>query len=101
MYLIKADAIYATLGVKYNQQKGVAFVSHRLANKNITLNFIFTTPTISITIRELVLSVDSTQEGQFNFQFAEYGCIDGISHEICPVGTAPSERSALSSAWLM
>ena len=58
------SAIYSALDVQYSQQDGAAFSNCDLANENITLDFTFTSPTISIPIRELILSVYSVEEGR-------------------------------------
>ena len=57
-----ASAIYTALDVQYSQQNGAAFTNCDLANENVTLDFTFTSPTISIPISELVLSVSSIEE---------------------------------------
>lgn len=58
------SAIYTALDVQYSQQDGAAFVSCDLASENVTLDFTFTSPIISIPVRELVLSVSSAEESR-------------------------------------
>lgn len=91
------SAIYTALNVQYSQQDGAAFANCDLANENITLDFTFTTPKISIPISELVLSVESVEEGR------EYPNSDddgegsdgfgGSDENICLFGIAPSQGS--------
>ena len=91
------SAIYSALDAEYSQQDGAAFVNCGLANENITLDFTFTSPTISIPMSELVLSVSSVEEGREDpdsddndeGSFSSGGNIDNI----CLFGIAPAEGS--------
>lgn len=56
------SAIYTALDVQYSEQDQAAFANCDLANENVTLDFTFTSPTISIPISELVLSISSYEE---------------------------------------
>lgn len=90
------SAIYTALNVQYSQQNGAAFANCDLANENITLDFTFTSPTISIPISELVLGVSSILEGRGNSNSGDdgegsYGL--GGSDQICLFGIAPSGGS--------
>lgn len=91
------SAIYTALDVQYSQQDGAAFASCDLAHENITLDFTFTSPTISIPISELVLSVSSIEEGRENFNSGDNGegsySSGGSDENICLFGIAPSEGS--------
>ena len=91
------SAIYTALGVQYSQQDGAAFASCGLAKENITLDFTFTSPTISIPISELVLSVSSVEEGRENPNSGNnsegsYGS-GGSDGNVCLFGIAPSQGS--------
>ena len=91
------SAIYTALDVQYSQQDGAAFASCDLANENITLDFTFTSPTISIPISELVLSVESVEEARENPNSSENGegsdGFGGSDENICLFGIAPSQGS--------
>ena len=96
-YLPNANAIYAALNIQYSQQDGAAFASCDLANENITLEFTFTSPSISVPISELILSIDSIEEGREypnSDDNGEGSYISGGSEEnICLFGIAPSSNS--------
>ena len=96
-YLPNTNAIYTALNVSYSQQDGAAFASCDLANKNVTLDFTFTSPTISVPISELVLSIDSVEEDRESSNLGENGedsYISGGSDEkLCLFGIAPSNGS--------
>lgn len=91
------SAIYTALDVEYSQQDGAAFASCDLANENITLDFTFTSPKISIPISELVLSVESVEETRENPNSSENGDgsdgFGGNDENICLFGIAPSQGS--------
>ena len=90
-YLPNTDAIYSALNIQYSQQDGAAFSSCNLANENITLDFTFTSPTISVPISELVLSIDSVEEGREYPNYAGGSYTSGASDGICMFGIAPSQ----------
>lgn len=96
-YLPNANAIYSALNLQYSPQDGAAFASCDLANQNITLDFTFTSPTISIPISELVLSVGSVEEGRTNPNPGDDGqgsyASGGSDGNICLFGIAPSQGS--------
>lgn len=54
------SAIYSALKVQYDPAQKVGYCSCSLANENITIDFTFTSPTISVAIDELVL--DTSQD---------------------------------------
>lgn len=91
------SAIYTALDVQYSQQDGAAFASCDLANENITLDFTFTSPTISIPISELILSVSSveeTREDPNSDDNGEGSYGSGSSDEnTCLFGIAPAQGS--------
>lgn len=83
------------MDVQYSQQDAAAFASCDLVNENITLDFSFTSLTIPLPISELVLSIDSVEEGRANpnsSDNSEGSYISGGSDEnICLFGIAPSQ----------
>ena len=91
------SAIYTALDVQYSQRYGAGFASCDLANENITLDFTFTSPTISIPMSELVLSVSSVEEDRENPSTGDNsdGSYSSSSSDenICYFGIAPSQGS--------
>ena len=89
------SAIYTALDVQYSEQDGAAFASRDLANENITLDFTFTSPKISIPVSELVLSVASVEEGREYPNSDENGeNFNGFGgSSVCLFGIAPSQGS--------
>ena len=88
------SAIYTALDVQYSQQDEAAFASCDLANQDVTLDFTFTSPTISIPISELILGVSSVEEDGENPNSGysgegSYGS-GGNDENICLFGIAPS-----------
>ena len=96
-YLPNTNAIYTALNAQYSQQDGAAFVSCSLANENITLDFTFTSITISVPISELVLNIDVIEEGREspNVDYNGAGSYNsgGSDENICLFGIAPSQGS--------
>ena len=94
-YLPNANAIFTALAVQYSQQDAAAFATCDLVNENITLDFSFTSLTISVPISELVFSIDSVEEGRANpnsSDNSEGSYISGGSDEnICCFDIAPSQ----------
>ncbi|MCJ1458387.1 hypothetical protein MMC28_008759 [Mycoblastus sanguinarius] len=101
-------AIYNALDVQYSQKEQAAFASCSLANENITLDFTFTSPTISIPISELIIDPNSasTEDGTTsNFggtsssgNGGENGGgsssnTENSSQSLCIFGIAPAEGS--------
>ena len=96
-YLPNTNAIYTAVNAQYSQQDGAAFVSCSLANENITLDFTFTSITISVPISELVLSIDDIEEGRESPNEGYNGAgsyhTGGSDENICLFGIAPSQGS--------
>ena len=97
-YLPNANEIYNALNAEYSQQDGAAFANCDLANEDITLNFTFTSVNISVPISELVLSIDSVEEGRESSNLGDNGegsYVSGGSYQnICLFGIAPSQGSS-------
>ena len=68
--------IYNAVGAQYDSSQGAAFVDCDLRNSAATIDFTFSTPTISVAMDELVI-VAGTSRGQ----------------EICILGISPAEGS--------
>jgi len=90
------SAIYDALHVEYNSREAAAYASCSLANEEITLDFTFTTPTISVPISELIINGDTSDstarqnpDPQDSGSSSDFG--NGI--EQCIFGIAPSEGS--------
>ena len=82
------DDIYKAFNVRYSKRQGSGFCSCDLANQDITLDFTFTSPTISVPIRELV--INPNQE-----EFQKRDALDkrqnvGADGNVCLFGIAPS-----------
>ena len=96
-YLPNTNAIYTALNVQYSQQDGAAFASCSLANENITVDFTFTSLTISVPISELILSIDVVEEGRESPELGDNGQGSynpgGTDENICLFGIAPSQGS--------
>ena len=95
------SAIFFALKVEYDQSQGAGVCSCSLANENITLDFTFTSPTISIPINELVINPNAGsntndpsgtggRENPNNQNSAQNGGNDGSQ---CIFGIAPAEGS--------
>ena len=90
------SAIYAMLHVNYNSKEGAAYASCSLANEDITLEFTFTSPTIPVPIRELIINGNtSDSKGKQDPGSQDGGSSSnlGSGNEQCIFGIAPSEGS--------
>ncbi|KAA8643177.1 pepsin-like aspartic protease [Aspergillus tanneri] len=67
------QTIYDDLDVIYEASGGVGYVPCGLAQKNINITYTFSTPTITVSIRELVL-----EAGDLRFRDGSRACIFGI-----------------------
>ena len=89
--------IYDLLQVTYDNRQGAAFADCRLANQNITLDFTFTTPTISVPISELVFDGETSdsEERQDPDSQSAGGSPDPRDNRdsLCYFGIAPAEGS--------
>ena len=90
-------AIYNALSVSYSNQQQTPFAACSLANQNITLDFTFTSPTISVPISELIINTEtlvSSDRQDPNSQNGG-GTFGPGSNEgsLCVFGIAPSENS--------
>ena len=72
------NSIYSAVGAKYDSSRGIAYVSCSLANNAQTLDFTFSSPTISVSLSELVLQTSSS---------------NGQGSSTCAFGIAPAGSS--------
>ena len=87
------SAIYSALKVQYDQEQQLGACSCSLANENITIDFTFTSPTISVPIDELVINPNqgtSQDRENPNSQGGPSGGGGGGSLD-CVFGIAPAE----------
>ena len=92
-------AIYNTLQVSYSNREQTALADCSLAERNITLDFTFTSPTISVPISELIINAETAASGNSNRQDpnsqngggSSYSGSNGGSQ--CIFGIAPAEGS--------
>lgn len=80
------EAIYEAVGAEYDNQEGTAYVPCSLASNTTTIDYTFTSPTISVTMAELVLDIAGANGRPIYFSDGEQACIFGIS----PAGTSTS-----------
>ena len=78
------EYIYEAVGAQYDNQEGVAYVPCSLASNTTTIDYTFTSPTISITMAELVLDIAGSNGQPIYFQNGEQACVFGIA----PAGTS-------------
>lgn len=57
------NSIYKSTGAQYNSQQGYAYVDCSLANNSTTLNFQFSSMTISVPMNELVVTIAVSRRG--------------------------------------
>jgi Eukaryotic aspartyl protease len=77
-------AIYEQVDAQYDSTEGAAYVPCSLADNTTTLDFIFTSTTISVQMNELVLDIDSPSGHQLTFSDGTAACLFGIA----PAGSA-------------
>jgi hypothetical protein len=81
-----ASAIYEAVGATYDNTQGTAYVPCSLASNTTTVDYTFTSPTISVSMSELVLDVAGSNGQPLYFQNGQRACVFGIS----PAGTSTS-----------
>jgi hypothetical protein len=80
------SAIYQAVGAQYDSSQGTAYVPCSFASNTTTLDYTFTSPTISVTMAELVLDIAGADGQPLYFSNGEQACVFGIS----PAGTSTS-----------
>lgn len=73
------EAIYQQVDAQYDSNEGAAYVPCSLASNSSALNFTFSTPTISVTMNELVIPVTSSNGKQLTFSDGTAACLFGIA----------------------
>ncbi len=89
------SAIYSALQVTYNHNDGIAYADCGLADQNITLDFTFTSPSISVPISELIIdsnSSNSNNKENSNSQNRQDSSSSG-GNGVCIFGIAPAVGS--------
>ena len=90
-------AIYNALHVTYSNREETAFADCSLADQNITLDFTFSAPTISIPISELIIDGDPSDSDDDENPNPQNGgsssSAGGSDGSLCIFGIAPAEGS--------
>jgi hypothetical protein len=73
------EAIFEQVSAQYDSSQGAAYVPCSLASNSSTLDFTFSSPTISVTMDELVIPVTSTSGRQLTFSDGTPACLFGIA----------------------
>ncbi|KAI9826242.1 MAG: hypothetical protein M1819_007409 [Sarea resinae] len=82
-----AESIFDAFGAQYDSQEEAAFVPCSLANNDTTLDFTFSSPTISVSMNELVINPGTNPDGStVTFKDGTPACIFGIG----PAGDSTS-----------
>lgn len=80
------EAIFESVGASYYSSVGAAYVPCSLASNTSTLNFTFSTPTIQVTMNELVLKASNADGSPLTYKDGTEACLFGIA----PAGSADS-----------
>lgn len=87
--------IYNAVGATYSSRYEAAFANCSLKDSNITMDFTFTSPTISVPIRELLLDGESDGPDNTEDSTSESESTSGSSDgALCIFGIAPAEGSS-------
>lgn len=73
------NAIYEAVDAQYDSTQGAAFVPCSLRSSNSTLDFTFTSPTISVSLDELILDIPEVNNQTAVFPGGEAACLLGIA----------------------
>jgi hypothetical protein len=80
------EAIYEQVDAQYDSSEGAAYVPCSLANNSTTIDFTFSSPTISVPMNELVIAVSASNGRQLTFSDGTPACLFGIA----PAGSSTS-----------
>lgn len=80
-----ATAIYQAVGAQYSQSVGAALANCNLANQKISLDFTFTSPTISVPMSELIIQASINTPGNSGSS--------ANNEQLCVFGISPAEGS--------
>jgi hypothetical protein len=81
-----AQSIYNSVGAQYDSQAGTAYVPCSLAQNTSTLDYTFTSPTIKVTMAELVIALTDANGQPVYFNNGQQACVFGIA----PAGSSTS-----------
>ncbi|KAF4637171.1 hypothetical protein G7Y89_g918 [Cudoniella acicularis] len=93
------EAIYEMVGAQYDSEEGAAYVPCSLASNSSTLGFTFTTPTIQVTMDEMVIPVTASNGRPLTFSDGTKACLFGIAP--AGTGTAVLGDTFIRSAYLV
>ena len=93
------DTIYEQVGAQYEASEGAAYVACDLENDSSTLDFIFSEPTISVEMNELVIDLMSANGQRATFSNGVEACLFGIAP--AGAGTAVLGDTFLRSAYVV
>jgi hypothetical protein len=93
------EVIFEAVGAQYDSSEGAAYVPCSLASNTSALNFTFTSPTISVSMSELVLEIGTSTGEQLTFTDGTAACLFGVA----PAGDSTSVLgdTFLRSAYLV
>ncbi|KFY42028.1 hypothetical protein V495_04683 [Pseudogymnoascus sp. VKM F-4514 (FW-929)] len=74
-----ANAIYEAIGAQYDSAQSAAFVPCSMRSINSTLDFTFTSPTISVPLDELILDIPERNGQASTFPGGAPACLFGIA----------------------
>jgi hypothetical protein len=94
-----SEAIFEQVGAQYDSSQGTAFVPCSIASNSSTLDFTFSSPTIKVSMDELVIQVTSANGRPLTFSDGTRACVFGIA----PAGssTAVLGDTFIRSAYLV
>ncbi|KAI0443388.1 aspartic-type endopeptidase [Xylaria telfairii] len=73
------ETIYEQVSAQYDSSAGAAYVACSLASNTSTLDFTFTSPTISVEMGELVLDLVTSSGRRPTFEDGEPACLFGVA----------------------
>jgi hypothetical protein len=73
------DQIFESTGAQYDSSQGAAYVPCSLADDSRTIDFTFTSPTIKVALKELVLDLVTTGGKRPTFSNGVTACLFGIA----------------------
>jgi hypothetical protein len=73
------SAIYQAVGAQYDSSQGYAYVHCSIAQNTSTLDYTFSSPTISVSMSELVFPIDNSRGQPLTFTDGSQACVFGIA----------------------
>ncbi|TVY26096.1 putative aspartic-type endopeptidase [Lachnellula hyalina] len=74
-----AEAIYDQVSAQYDSQEGAAYIPCSMASNSTTVGFTFSSPTIQVSMDELVIEISSSSGKPLTFSDGERACLFGIA----------------------